>query len=82
MHIQDENSFKIRDLNQAAYLLANSYELLGVSWNGRVAWWQFKDHDGHIQDKVREFVNGKASGSINDFASAQRSLKQSLTDDY
>lgn len=76
------SEFSVRDLNQGAYLLLCQYELLGVAWNGNVAWWQFLNHDGKLEDHLRIFVNGKATGNLNQFANAQRILKQTLSKNY
>jgi len=75
---ESQTIFRIRDLNQGAFLLTLQYEMLGISWTGRVAWWRFSDHDGRIEEKLQEFINGRATGNINQFANAQRVLKQTL----
>ncbi len=69
---------RIRDLNYAALLKSEGYELEDIEWNYNIAYWLFKDRNGEIDALIQRFINGRITGNLKKFTEEQKTLKGML----
>jgi len=68
---------KVKDLSYASLLKSQGYKLDDVLWEGKTAWFVFKD-DGKAEEKLRSFINGDLRGNLKNFDDSMKTLKQML----
>jgi hypothetical protein len=69
---------RVKDINQASFLKLKKLKLyLEPEWEGNSAYWIFED-DGYADELIEDYINGNATGNLQDFVEAQKTLKNML----